>query len=71
MSRRQTSLWRDADFAKLWTGQIISLLGSRVTMLALPLTAVSVLGATPGQMGILEAAEALPVLLLGLTPGLG
>jgi len=38
-------------------------------MLALPLTAVSVLGATPGQMGILEAAEALPVLLLGLFAG--
>jgi MFS family permease len=69
MSQRLTSLWRDADFAKLWTGQTISLLGSRVTMLALPLTAVSVLGATPGQMGILEAAEALPVLLLGLFAG--
>jgi predicted MFS family arabinose efflux permease len=69
MSRRLTDLWRDADFAKLWTGQTISLLGSRVTMLALPLTAVSVLGATPGQMGILEAAEALPALLLGLLAG--
>jgi MFS family permease len=69
MARRLTSLWRDADFRKLWTGQTISLLGSRVTMLALPLTAVSVLGATPGQMGILEAAEALPALLLGLFAG--
>jgi MFS family permease len=69
MSRRQTSLWRDADFARLWAGQTISLLGSRVTMLALPLTAVSVLGATPGQMGILEAVEALPALLLGLFAG--
>ena len=69
MSRRRTSLWRDADFQKIWTGQTISLLGSRVTILALPLTAVSVLNATPGQMGILEAAAALPVLLLGLFAG--
>ncbi|MBN1813001.1 MAG: MFS transporter, partial [Anaerolineae bacterium] len=46
-----------------------SMLGSRVTMLALPLTAVSVLGATPAQMGILEAAAALPALLLGLFAG--
>ena len=69
MSRRRTSLWRDADFQKIWTGQTISLLGSRVTILALPLTAVSVLNATPGQMGILEAAAALPALLLGLFAG--
>jgi MFS family permease len=69
MSRLQTSLWRDSDFRKLWTGQTISLLGSRVTMLALPLTAVSVLGAAPGQMGVLEAVEALPALLLGLFAG--
>jgi MFS family permease len=69
MPRRLTSLWRNADFQKIWTRQTISLLGWRVTMLALPLTAVSVLGATPGQMGILEATGALPVLLLGLFAG--
>jgi MFS family permease len=69
MRQRQTSLWHHADFVKLWAGQTVSLLGSRVTMLALPLTAVSVLGATPAQMGILEASEALPALLLGLFAG--
>jgi MFS family permease len=69
MRRRSTGLWHHADFLKLWAGQTISLLGSRVTLLALPLTAVSILEATPGQMGILEAAGALPALLLGLFTG--
>jgi MFS family permease len=69
MRRRWTGLWHHADFLKLWAGQTLSLLGSRVTMLALPLTAVSILEATPGQMGILEAAGALPALLLGLFTG--
>jgi MFS family permease len=69
MRRRLTGLWRHADFLKLWAGQTVSLLGSRVTMLALPLTAVSVLEATPGQMGILEVTGALPALLLGLFTG--
>jgi MFS family permease len=69
MGRRLTGLWRHADFMKLWAGQTISLLGSSVTMLALPLTAVLVLEATPAQMGILEAVGALPSLLLGLFAG--
>ena len=69
MGRRLTGLWRHADFMKLWAGQTISLLGSSITMLALPLTAVLVLEATPAQMGILEAIGALPSLLLGLFAG--
>src|SRR5439155_23084782 len=33
------------DFLKLWVGQSVSLLGSEVTLLAMPLLAVLVLGA--------------------------
>jgi MFS family permease len=40
-----------------------------VRALALPLTAVSILQATPAQMGILETAGALPALLFGLFAG--
>ena len=69
MGRRLTGLWRHADFMKLWAGQTVSLLGSGITMLALPMTAVLVLEATPAQMGILEAIGALPPLLLGLFAG--
>ena len=32
-------LWRDPDFLRLWTGQSVSLLGSQISELALPLTA--------------------------------
>jgi MFS family permease len=67
--RRLTGLWRHADFVKLWAGQTISLIGSGITALALPLTAALVLEATPAQMGILEAAGALPALLWGLFAG--
>lgn len=66
---RFRGLWRHADFTKLWTGQTVSLLGSQVTFLALPLTAVSVLNATPAQMGILTAAGAVPALIGGLFVG--
>ena len=69
MRFRLTGLWRHPDFVKLWTGQTISLVGSQVTFLALPLTAVLVLNATPAQMGFLTAAGALPSLLVGLFAG--
>jgi MFS family permease len=69
MRFRLTGLWRRPDFVKLWTGQTISLIGSQVTFLALPLTAVLVLNATPAQMGFLTAAGAIPSLLVGLFAG--
>ena len=69
MRFRLTGLWRHPDFVILWTGQTISLVGSQVTFLALPLTAVLVLNATPAQMGFLTAAGALPSLLVGLFAG--
>ena len=69
MRLRLAGLWRHADFVKLWAGQTISLFGSRITFLALPLTAVLVLEATPAQMGFLTAAGAIPSLLVGLFVG--
>ncbi len=66
---RLSGLWGHADFVKLWAGQTVSLFGSKITFLALPLTAVLVLKATPAQMGFLTAAEALPALLVGLFAG--
>src|SRR5918994_7580476 len=69
MRGRPTGLWRHPDFLKLWAGQSVSLIGSSVSGLALPLTAVLVLDATPAQMGVVRAAEYLPFLLLGLLAG--
>jgi MFS family permease len=62
-------LWRRRAFATFWLGESISFLGSRVTDLALPLTAVLLLGASADQMGILTAAGYLPFLVVGLLAG--
>ncbi|HUS13972.1 MAG TPA: MFS transporter [Chloroflexia bacterium] len=62
-------LWQNPAFRRLWAGQSVSQLGSQITLLALPLTAVLALGATPVQMGILGAAEAAPWMLFGLFAG--
>jgi MFS family permease len=63
------SLWREGDFVKLWCAQTISAIGSKITFLALPLTAVLVLQATPAEMGYLAMIGALPALLFGLVVG--
>lgn len=66
---RFSGLWRHREFGKLWAGQTISLFGSQVTFLALPLTAVLTLKATAAQMGILGAVQFAPFLLVGLFAG--
>src|SRR5919201_1324693 len=57
------------DFLKLWLGLTGSLFGMQVSGLALPLTAVLLLGASAGEMGVLGAARWLPYLLVGLFAG--
>jgi MFS family permease len=68
-ARSPVTLWNNANFLKLWVGQTVSLFGSRVTVLALPLTAVLTLHASPAQMGLLAALQAAPPLLFGLFVG--
>jgi MFS family permease len=63
------SLWRHADFAKLWAGQTISELGSVVTRTAVPLVALLVLGAGPFEMALLVVAASAATLLVGLVAG--
>ena len=62
-------LWRHRDFRRLWAGETVSLFGSEVTELALPLVAVLVLEADAGQMGLLAAARFAPFLLVTLPAG--
>jgi MFS family permease len=66
---RSGSLWRHSGFVKLWIGQTISELGSRITREGLPLTAVLVLNAQPFQMGLMTAVGAASALLFGLIAG--
>ena len=56
-------------FALLWTGSTVSRFGSYITSIGLPLAALLLLHATPAQMGLLVALEALPGLFAGLFIG--
>jgi predicted MFS family arabinose efflux permease len=69
MNAVASSLWRNSDFMKLWTGQTISRFGSTVTRGILPLVALLFLGATPLQMGLLAAVESAPPIALALVAG--
>lgn len=62
-------LWNHTDFVKLWIGHTISNFGSGITGLALPLTAILVLSATPTQMGLLSALGSISVVIFGLLAG--
>ena len=66
---RPTRRARMSDFARLWTGQSVSELGSQVTILALPTLAVLGFGAGPAAVGALVAAGRLPFPVLALFAG--
>ncbi|HET8752608.1 MAG TPA: MFS transporter [Gaiellaceae bacterium] len=63
------SLWRHRDFMRLWAGETVSVFGSQVTELALPLAAVLTLHATAFQMGLLSAAGMAPWIAFALLVG--
>jgi len=66
---REPSLLRHRDFMRLWSAESVSQLGSQVSLLALPLVAISVLHATTFQVGALTAVEFSPFVLFGLPAG--
>lgn len=67
--KRPADLGPGSDFFGLWAGQTVSMFGSQVGLVALPLTAAIYLDATPAQMGILTAAGTAPFLALSLFAG--
>ena len=62
-------LWRNPAFLLLWLGQTVSLFGSQVTAVALPLTATLALGAGAAELGVLGALQTAPFLVVGLAAG--
>ena len=68
-ARWLTGVWRNPDFVKLWSSLTITHFGGQITFLALPLTAAIVLNASPFEVGVLTALEALPYPILGLFAG--
>ncbi len=63
------TLWRHRDFMLLWSGQTVSEMGSAITLLALPLTAVVVLRASTFQVGLLSSASTAAFALIALPAG--
>ena len=57
------------DFRQLWVGDTISQFGTQIGLIALPLLAVSVLGADEFEMGLLATFETLAFLVIGLPAG--
>jgi len=66
---RRRSLWRHADYMKIWSAATVSLMGSAVTQIALPYIATIFLGATPFEVAMLGMADMLPFLLFTLPAG--
>jgi len=54
---------------RLWAGETASQFGEQFGNLAIPVIAVSVLGATSFEVGLLNAAETLAFLVIGLPAG--
>jgi MFS family permease len=65
----RSGVWRDRRYRRLWGSVGVSLLGSEITVLAMPLAAVGVLDASAGEVALLSAAGTAPFLLLGLPAG--
>ena len=73
-ARRRTAdarrlLRSSPDFGRLWAAYAISTVGSEVTVLAMPLAAAVLLGASPLQMGLLTAAGTAPYVGFALVVG--
>ncbi len=60
--------WR-GGFGRIWGSIAVSLMGTQVSLLALPLTALAALGASPSQVALLAAAGTAPFLVFGLPAG--
>ena len=63
------SLNRDPRFLRLWAAETISHFGSSITGIALPFVAITLLNAGPLEVAILNLADFLPFLLIGLLAG--
>jgi len=58
-----------SSFARYWTADAISSVGTAVTAVAMPVLVVRLLDATPLEVGVVNAAQFVPYALLGLLAG--
>lgn len=60
------SLWTHADFRRLWAAQAVSAVGSRITRTAVPIIAISSLGASATMVSVLSAMTMAPGVVIAL-----
>ncbi|HEY3991870.1 MAG TPA: MFS transporter, partial [Ktedonobacteraceae bacterium] len=66
--QKTPALWNNHDFLFLWSGQIVSAIGSQVSLFAFPWLILMLTG-SPVQAGWMSATRILPYLLFGLPAG--
>ncbi len=66
--KRPLSLWRNRDYMLLWSGQMVSSIGTEVSTLAFPLLILALTG-SPAQAGFAGALRAFPYLVFSLPAG--
>ncbi|HZU67579.1 MAG TPA: MFS transporter [Ktedonobacteraceae bacterium] len=67
-SKRPKSLWLNLDYMLLWSGQMVSNVGTQVSTLAFPLLILA-LTRSPADAGFAGALRALPYLIFSLPAG--
>ncbi len=68
-ARPSGSLLRHPDFLKFWTAQTVAQFGSQVSLLAIPLVAISFLDSSPAEVALLSTMEFLPFVFFTLPVG--
>jgi MFS family permease len=62
-------LWRNNAFVRVWAAASISIFGSLITRIALPLVAILTLNAGPIEVAVLRSMELVVALIVGLVAG--
>ncbi len=65
---RPVSLWRNRDYMLLWGGQVVSVLGSNVSTIVVPLLILAITN-SPAAAGIAGALTSIPYVLFSLPVG--
>lgn len=69
VARRPRSLWRHRDFTLMWSAHTVSQFGTQISFFVFPVIALTTLGASTAEIGLLVATESLPFLLVSLPAG--
>jgi predicted MFS family arabinose efflux permease len=64
-----SALWQNHAFVRVWTAASVSIFGSLITRIALPLVAILTLGAGPIEVAVLRSVDLVAALVVGLVAG--